>query len=167
MVLSWMATSPVPGYQIYSGRLQPDAPHSQPPLPTHGLRWCLRCFEAATWRCGLPVPDTQQSSETVPSLANPVSTHIRRCPVLPSASPLQGAHHFPRWRPEEHFGAGNIGASLHADWAADCHGARRGIDRDWYAALAALAAHDLDVIPFGGWHISAMPRLSRPAAGNR
>jgi hypothetical protein len=95
-------------------------------------------------------------------LANPVVAHIRRCPVLPSASPLQGAHHFPGWRPAKYFGAGNIGASLHADWAANWHGARRGINVDWYAALPALAAHHLDLISLGGWHSAqclAFPNL--------
>jgi hypothetical protein len=145
MVLFWMEYRP----RRILGRLrrgQRDEPHSQFPLPTHGLKWCS---EAATWQFGLPVPDTQQSTETIFGqsgrwlISADVQTCHRRLPCKERIT-------IPGWRSEEHLGADNKYRSVAPRrWAADCHGAGWGIHWDRNAELVALAAHDLDLVPLG------------------
>ena len=52
----------------YSGRVQLDVLGFQSPRPSHGLRWFLRCSEAATSQYGSQEPETQESEAMVPIL---------------------------------------------------------------------------------------------------
>jgi hypothetical protein len=73
-------------------------------------------------------------------------------PYPPSASPLENAHHFPRWLSHEDFRRYDVGSPFHADRAGHSDRTDHGLHGDRNASRASLTAHDLDSIPFGSWH---------------
>jgi hypothetical protein len=80
------------------------------------------------------------------------------CRLTPSASPLEGAHHFPVRLAEKDFRRDDVGAALHAHRASHSDRADHGLDGDRNAALAPFAAHHLDVISFRSWHSRRVAR---------